>query len=201
MNEIVVLGENPGWAVCVKPAGMDSETEVPACLREKLGGTFLPVHRLDRPTAGLMVYARSPAAAAGLTRLIQAGQLAKEYVLLCHGSLPAPEGSMTDLLWKDARQNKVFVVSRPRTGVREARLAYRVLRQEEPDRTLVRVHLETGRTHQIRVQFASRACPLWGDRRYGAGDREKSLFLFSCALAFPWQGKTLRFERLPDWAL
>ena len=200
MKGIALLAECPDWAVCVKPAGMDSEKEVPEALGEAAGGSFLPVHRLDRAAAGLMVYARTPAAAAQLSRLIQAGQLTKEYMLLCHGALPAKNGPMEDLLWKDIHKNKVYVVSRPRAGVREARLTYRVLGSPAPDRTLVRVRLETGRTHQIRVQFASRGCPLWGDRRYGARDREKELYLFSCALSFPWQGGEKRFELLPDWA-
>jgi len=197
---IRTVSVHPDWIVCVKPVGPDAEKELPALLSEELGGSFFPVHRLDRNVGGLMVFARSPAAAAALSRLIQAGQLTKEYVLLCHGTLPAAEGRMTDLLFKDVRKNKVFVVDRPRAGVREASLHYRVLRSPGADRTLVRVRLETGRSHQIRVQFASRACPLWGDHKYGARDAEKHPALFSCALSFPWKGHPQRFELLPDWA-
>ena len=141
-----------------------------------------------------------PDAAAGFSRLIQSGQLVKEYVLLCHGSPPTQEGDMEDLLWKDPRKNKVYVVDRVRGGVRSASLSYRVLAALSGDRTLVRVRLKTGRSHQIRVQFASRRCPLWGDHKYGARDDGKEPMLFSCALSFPWEGKEYHFEYLPEWA-
>ena len=177
-----------------------SEHEMPGLLKERLGSLPYPVHRLDRNVSGIMVYARSSGAAAGFSRLALSGQLAKEYVLLCHGSLPEQEGRMEDLLWKDSRKIKVFVVDRMRAGVRSATLSYRVLSAVESDKTLVRVQLETGRSHQIRVQFASRRCPLWGDHKYGARDNEKDPLLFSCGLSFPWQGKIRRFGFLPAWA-
>ena len=107
---------------------------------------------------------------------------------------------MEDLLWKDPRKNKVYVVDRVRGGVRSASLSYRVLAALSGDRTLVRVRLKTGRSHQIRVQFASRRCPLWGDHKYGARDDGKDPMLFSCALSFPWEGKEYHFEFLPEWA-
>ena len=198
--EILILEEHPDWVVCIKPAGIDSEHEMPDLLKERLGSLPYPVHRLDRNVSGIMVYARSSGAAAGFSRLAMSGQLCKEYVLLCHGSLPEQEGRMEDLLWKDSRKNKVFVVDRMRAGVRSAALSYRVISAVEPDKTLVRVQLETGRSHQIRVQFASRRCPLWGDHRYGARDDEKDPLLFSCGLSFPWQDKIRRFSFLPAWA-
>ena len=198
--EIRIPEEHPDGVVCVTPAGADSEHEMPEMLAAQLGGRLYPVHRLDRNVGGLMVYARSSRAAADFSRLIRDGALIKEYVLLCHGSLPAQEGMMEDLLWKDSRKNKVYVVDRARRGVRSAALSYRVLAVQGEDRTLVRVRLETGRSHQIRVQFASRRCPLLGDRRYGARDDEKELLLFSCALSFPWEGRQHRFELLPPWA-
>ena len=101
MKGIALLAECPDWAVCVKPAGMDSEKEVPEALGEAAGGSFLPVHRLDRAAAGLVVYARTPGRAQrARSRRSRAGQLTKEYMLLCHGALPAVEGPMEDLLWK-----------------------------------------------------------------------------------------------------
>ena len=190
----------PDWVVRVKPAGLDSEKAFPELLRQELGGEIYPVHRLDRNVAGLMVYARTQAAAAELSRIIQDGRMVKEYVAVCHGTPPEREGRMEDLLWKDPRQNKVFVVKRLRAGVRPAALTYRVLGPAEPEGTLVRVRLETGRSHQIRVQFASRGCPLRGDHKYGARDRETAPALFSCGLRFPWRGAEQRFECLPPWA-
>jgi len=193
-----ILYSEGGVAVCVKPVGLDSETAVPQALREQLGGEILPVHRLDLNVGGVMVFARHAAAAAELSRLVREGLMAKEYVAAVHGSLP-PSGILEDLLWKDVRKNKVFVVDRLRNGVRKAVLSYTVLSRPEPDKTLVRIRLQTGRSHQIRVQFSHRQCPLWGDHKYGARDREKAPLLFSCRLAFPWRGQDVAFEAYPDW--
>lgn len=195
-----ILSRCDDWVICVKPVGLDSESAFPALLEKALGSPVRPVHRLDQNVGGLMVYALNVPAARDLSRLIQEGRLIKEYVLLCHGILPAPEGRMEDLLWKDIRKNKVFVVNRPRGGVRAASLTYRILHPAGADLSLVRVRLETGRSHQIRVQFASRGCPLLGDHKYGARDGETFPALFSCALSFPWRGKPQTFECLPDWA-
>jgi len=92
----------------------------------------------------------------------------------------------------------VFVVRRERGGVKKARLEYTRLRSGDP--SLVRVRLHTGRSHQIRVQFASRGFPLVGDHKYGSRDTATAPMLFSCCITFPWKGKTMRFEQLPDWA-
>lgn len=192
-----ILYSDGGVAVCVKPVGLDSETAVPQALREQLGGEILPVHRLDLNVGGVMVYARTKAAAAALSRAIQEGTMVKEYVALVHGT-PEESGDWTDLLWKDARKNKVFVVRRERGGVKKARLEYARLRGGDP--SLVRVRLHTGRSHQIRVQFASRGFPLVGDHKYGSRDTATAPMLFSCCITFPWKGKTMRFEQLPDWA-
>ena len=179
--------------VIIKPVGMDSEHEVPAALE---GETF-PIHRLDKNVGGVMVYARTKQAAAALSRAIQEGTMVKEYVALVRGQ-PPETGDWEDLLWKDATKNKVFVVKRVRGGVKKARLEYRCLRPG--DQSLVRVRLHTGRSHQIRVQFASRGYPLLGDHKYGARDERTAPMLWSCCITFPWKGKPQRFEALPDWA-
>ena len=184
-------------AVCVKPVGMDSEHELPEAIVKELGGEVFPVHRLDKNVGGLMVYARTRRAAAALSRAIQEGTMVKEYVALIHGT-PPEQGDWQDLLWKDVRSNKVFVVKRQRKGVKEARLEFTRLSVGEA--SLVRVRLHTGRSHQIRVQFASRGYPLVGDHKYGARDETPSPMLFSCALTFPYQGKQLHFEAMPEWA-
>lgn len=184
-------------AVCVKPVGLDSESEVPAALAEQLGGSYYPVHRLDKNVGGVMVYARTSRAAAELSRAITEGTMVKEYVAMVHGAVPE-EGNWEDLLWKDPRANKVFVVKRERKGVKKARLEFKRLK-DGPD-SLVRIRLHTGRSHQIRVQFASRGFPLVGDHKYGARDTLSTPMLFSCCLTFPHGGKIRSFSKLPDWA-
>ena len=192
-----ILYSDRDIVVCVKPVGLDSESEVPGELKKALGGEVFTLHRLDKNVGGVMVYARTKAAAAALSRAIQEGAMVKEYVALVHGA-PPESGDWEDLLWKDSRKNKVFVVKRMRGGVKKARLEY--VRLTEGAESLVRIRLHTGRSHQIRVQFASRGYPLVGDHKYGARDSVSAPMLFSCQLTFPFQGETLQFEAKPDWA-
>ena len=192
-----ILYSDQNIAVCVKPVGLDSETGMPAALTEFLGGIFFPIHRLDQNVGGVMVYARTKTAAAALSKAVQDGTMVKEYVALVHGT-PPETGDWEDLLLKDSKRNKVFVVQRMRGGVKQARLEF--VRLTEQDPALVRIRLHTGRSHQIRVQFASRGYPLVGDHKYGARDRSPAPFLYSCQLTFPYNGKTVQFSKLPDWA-
>ena len=192
-----ILFSDRDIVLCVKPVGLDSEIQMPAALKETLGGEIYPVHRLDKNVGGVMVFARTQAAAASLSKAIQEGKLIKEYVALVHGN-PPESGDWEDLLWKDSRKNKVFVVKRMRGGVKKARLEFTRLTSGEE--SLVRVRLHTGRSHQIRVQFASRGYPLVGDHKYGARDNVPAPMLYSCKLIFPHKGKLLEFEKLPDWA-
>ena len=191
-----ILYQDSHFAVCVKPVGLESETEVPEELKKQLGGAFFPIHRLDKNVGGVMVFARTKQAAAVLSKAVQEGRMVKEYVAFVHG-LPPETGDWTDLLWKDSAKNKAFVVKRERRGVKQARLEFARLAAGEP--SLVRVRLHTGRSHQIRVQFASRGYPLVGDHKYGARDNESAPMLFSCCISFPYQGKEYRFEALPQW--
>jgi len=184
-------------AVIIKPVGMDSEKQVPQAIGEALGGECFTVHRLDLNVGGVMVYARHKQAAAALSRAIQDGTMIKEYVAMVHG-MPEETGDWEDLLFKDSRKNKVFVVNRMRAGVKKARLEYRRLAAGET--SLVRIRLHTGRSHQIRVQFASRKFPLVGDHKYGSRDDASAPMLFSCCITFPFKGKERRFEALPPWA-
>ncbi len=184
-------------AVCIKPVGLDSESEVPAALKQQLGGEIFPIHRLDKNVGGVMIYARSKTAAAALSKTVQDGQMVKEYVAMVHGT-PPESGDWEDLLFKDSSKNKVFVVKKERKGVKKARLVFHTLRAGTE--SLVRIRLHTGRSHQIRVQFSSRGFPLVGDHKYGARDEKTAPMLFSCCLSFPWKKETRCFEVLPDWA-
>ena len=194
-----ILHQDKEIIVCIKPVGVSSEDgpgSLPALLREAFGGEIYPVHRLDLAVGGVMVYARTKQAAAALSKAIQEGAMVKEYRCMVHGT-PAPSGDWTDLLFKDSRKNKVFVVKKERKGVKPARLEFERLTDTDP--ALIHVRLHTGWSHQIRVQFASRGFPLVGDHKYGSRDVRTAPLLFSCRLTFPWHGKTLSFEAFPDW--
>ena len=195
--------------VCEKPRGTLSEGEgkdaLPALLGEALAEeekipTVYPVHRLDRETEGIMVYALNARAAASLSAQIAAHEVQKEYVAEVHG-MPSPaEGRMEDLLFFDRTRNRSYVVTRKRRGVKDAALRYRVLETAEEGISRVAIRLETGRTHQIRVQFGSRKMPLVGDRRYGASNAENKIHLFSHKIEFtsPFDGELLSFSAIPE---
>ena len=193
-----ILYSDKNIAVCVKPVGLDSEQEVPQALKDALGGEIFPLHRLDKNVGGVMIFARTKVAAAQFSKLIQEGKLIKEYVAQVHGT-PPESGDWQDLLWKDSQKNKVFVVKRERKGVKAARLEYTRLTDADP--ALVRIRLHTGRSHQIRVQFASRGFPLVGDHKYCSRDEATAPMLFSCKITFPYQGTERSFEQLPSWAI
>jgi len=192
-----ILYSDKEIAVCIKPVGLDSEMEVPAELKRSLGGEIFPIHRLDKNVGGVMVFARTKAAAAALSKAIQEGAMVKEYVALVHGT-PPETGDWEDLIFKDSSKNKVFVVKKERKGVKKARLEF--VRLTAGDTSLVRIRLHTGRSHQIRVQFSSRGFPLVGDHKYGARDDSPAPMLFSCWITFPWKGQTKSYEALPYWA-
>jgi len=192
-----ILFSDDHIAVCIKPVGLDSEQEVPAALKEMLGGEIFPIHRLDKNVGGVMVYARTKQTAAALSKAVQEGSMVKEYVAMVHGT-PPENGDWEDLLWKDSRKNKVFVVKRQRGGVKKARLEF--TRLSSGEESLVHIRLHTGRSHQIRVQFSSRGYPLVGDHKYGSRSERTEPMLFSCRITFPYRGEMKQFEAFPDWA-
>ena len=183
---------------CIKPVGVDSEKQMIDLLKTELQGEFFPVHRLDLNVSGVMVYARNRNIAASLSKIIQDNQMIKEYVAMVHGKVDE-SGDWEDLLFKDSRKNKVFVVKRIRNGVKKARLEFKRLSCQK-ETSLVHIRLHTGRSHQIRVQFSSRGYPLVGDHKYGSRSELTEPMLYSCRITFPYKGKTLQFESYPDWA-
>ena len=200
--EIKLLYADAQLAVCLKPAGTDSEQGVPALLHAALGGDFFCVHRLDKAVGGVMVFARTKQAAAALGAAIAAGGMEKDYLAVVQGAPDEPSGRMRDLLYHDAARNKSFVVTRPRRGVKEALLDYELIGSLSCEgRTLsaLRIALHTGRSHQIRVQFSSRGMPLVGDGRYGSALRGCPLALWSERLCFahPAHGEELCFSAAP----
>ena len=194
--------------VCVKPYGALSESHetqpnMPALLKAEAGcREIYPVHRLDRTTQGLMVYAKTKEAASRLSAAVQRTEVEKTYLAVTEGEPDPHAGEMTDLLYFDRRKNKSYVVSRERRGVKEARLRYETLKTIVADGqalSLVKIRLLTGRTHQIRVQFASRKMPLIGDRRYGGRVACDHIQLCASELSFthPFTGEKLRFTTTP----
>ena len=198
-EHLVVIEKASGVLSQVDASGGDS---IPKRL-ETQGLVPKPVHRLDRATGGVMVYALTDETAAALSLLVQDHTLfVKEYLAVISGCPIDTRGKMEDLLYHDVRKNKSYVVDRKRGGVKRAKLTYEVLSTAEADVgtfSLVRVRLHTGRTHQIRVQFASRKLPLAGDSRYG-GLRTCPLALWSHRLTFPHpiSGEVIENRSLPD---
>ena len=204
-----VLYEDKHLILVEKPIGISSQTvEGGDCLPhrlEQLGYHVKAIHRLDKPTGGVMVYARSDQAAAKLSALVgQHDRFKKEYLAVVQGVPNQSESLLTDLLYHDVRKNKSYVVSRARKGVREASLGYSVIETVSTEGgvfSLIKVRLHTGRTHQIRVQFASRKMPLYGDTRYG-GVKGASMGLWSHQLTFPHPitSQEVSAESTPNWS-
>ena len=192
-----ILYSDAGLVACIKPVGLDSESELPAALKEAIGGEIFPIHRLDKNVGGVMVYARTKNAAAALSKAVQEGSMVKEYVAMVHGT-PPEAGDWEDYLFKDSRKNKVFVVKKERKGVKYARLEFR--RLTEGEQSLVHIRLHTGRSHQIRGQVSSRGFPLVGDHKYGSRDTATAPMLFSSRITLPWNGEAKVFAALPEWA-
>ena len=201
--DIVYLDED--IAVCVKPARVLSTDEpggLPELLRRELGtADFRTVHRLDRVVSGLMVVARNAHAASELSRQIREDDFQKEYLAVVHGVPAQRSGTLTDLLYRDKARKMTMVAEKPGKGVQEAVLHYQLLNTAE-GMSRVRIQLVTGRTHQIRVQFASRGMPLVGERKYAIQDDPGEIALWSYRLAFrhPRTGASMDFSREPPQA-
>ncbi len=169
---IEILCEDKDIVFCVKPVGISSEEDLPKALAEQLKSEIYTLHRLDTPVGGVMVYAKNKSAAAKFSKKIaENSDFEKTYLTVCEGVFEEAEGVMEDSLFKDSRKNKSFVVKKERKGVKKACLTYKVLKRGEfngKECSLVSVTLKTGRSHQIRVQFASRKHPLLGDGKYGS---------------------------------
>ena len=190
--------------VCLKPARVLSTDEpggVPDLAREALGdpkADVRTVHRLDRVVAGLMVLARNGKAASELSRQIRDGEFEKEYVAVVHGRPGTEQGTLRDLLGRDKARKMTYVAPAPAKGVQEAVLDYRVLGKTDT-MSRVRIRLHTGRTHQIRAQFASRELPLVGDRKYSTREDPCEIALWSHRLSFrhPTTGERMDFTHEP----
>ena len=199
-----ILFEDKELIVAIKERGLISEENpgkpnMVTLLKELTKGEIYPVHRLDKDVGGVMVYAKSKKAAAELSKQAGDRTMKKTYLARLHGTPEEKSGMLEDLLFFDKSKNKSFVVKKERRGVKKALLNYRVI-SEKDGNALVEVELLTGRTHQIRVQFASRKMPLFGDRRYGAKDDSKIIALWSKEISFihPATGARMSSQKLPQ---
>ncbi len=189
--------------VCIKPSGVlstDEEGGLPQLLQEQLGLEHRPrtVHRLDRVVSGLMVLARGAKSATILSEQVMSRSFGKEYLAVIHGCPTEKQGTLTDLLGRDKARKMTYVAQEPGKGIQEAVLDYEVL-GEADGMSLVRITLHTGRTHQIRVQFASRGMPLAGERKYSTREDDCPIALWSHRLQFdhPFTKKTMEFQAEP----
>lgn len=213
MSKFEILYEDKHIICVVKPYGVMSQgnentrslaTDIADYLKEKgESSDVFVVHRLDKTTGGVMVYAKTKKAAAKLSTMIAENKLFKTYLAVVGGTIEKESDTLSDLLYHDKQKNKTYVVKRERKGVKEAYLTYNVLGVKEYAQntaTLVKVKLHTGRTHQIRVQFASRKFPLVGDRKYGSTILCENIALWSHCLEFehPFSGENMVVSALPD---
>lgn len=185
----LIIYEDAHIIVCHKPAGIPTQTarigtpDMVSMLKTHLahsskGEPYLAViHRLDQPVEGLLVFAKTPAAARELNRQLTTSGFGKYYRAVVQGVPEPAEGTLEDYMVKDGRTNTSRICDKNTPGAKSARLHYRIekiFKDSDPAASLIKIKLDTGRHHQIRVQMAHIGCPLVGDRKYGACDPEKA---------------------------
>ena len=206
MNNLNVLYEDNHIIVVIKKPNilcqsdytkdLDLLTMVKNYIKEKYqkpGNVYVGlVHRLDRPVGGIMVFAKTSKAASRLSKLIQEHKMQKEYLLVCYGNIN-DSGIMEDYIEK---KNEISIISNEENG-KYAKLEYQVLKRVD-NLNLVNVNLITGRHHQIRLQFSSRNCPLYGDQLYGKMDKKPiALFAYHLRFKHPVKDKIMDFKAFP----
>lgn len=198
---IDILFENNDFVVCIKPVGIASQNDkaqdMVKILSQQLSSPIFSVHRLDTAVGGTMVFAKNQKTAANLSKQIQDGTFKKKYLAVVSGRPESDSAILEDLLFKDSSKNKSYVVKRERKGVKKAKLGYELVSYSE-NMSLLKILLYTGRSHQIRVQFASRKLPLIGDGKYGSKDNRCTVALWSSEIAFKWNGESVEFASSPD---
>ena len=210
-----ILFEDKYLLVCEKPVGVESQvsssgkddmiTFLSQYRAENGEDSYVGlVHRLDTATGGAMIYSKREDMTGKLSALVQSGDYKKTYLAVVHGEPEEKSGEMRDLLYHDKTKNKSFVSAKQRAGVKEAILNYKLIEtvtnESSEKMSLVEIELVTGRTHQIRVQFASRKMPLVGDGKYGSKDNKATCALWSHKVEFvhPVTKKVILAESIPE---
>lgn len=201
---MTIYFEDEDIIVCEKPYGVSSQESngenMINMLKSHTGCGVFCVHRLDTQTTGVMVYAKNKDVAGVLCAEVANREFSKEYLAICNGTIQE-SGEMTDFLYHDRIRNKSFAVKTKRNGAKEAKLEYSVVssfEHKEKKLSLVKIKLHTGRTHQIRVQFATRGYPLYGDGKYGAKDNDKiALHSYKILFFHPTTKEKMTFISLP----
>lgn len=214
-----LIYEDEDILICRKPAGIATQTrrlgqqDMESLLKNERVKKGEPpylgiVHRLDQPVEGIMVFAKNPKAAAGLSAQIQKHMFGKHYYAMTAHPPKASEGRLTDYLRTDKKANYTYVeegtpeeIAKRYPEAKKAILDYRVVANRE-ERVLLDILLHTGRQHQIRVQMAHMGCPLLGDEKYGIREAQRQpLALCAYRLEFlhPITGKKMDFAIKPEW--
>jgi 23S rRNA pseudouridine1911/1915/1917 synthase len=210
-HEILVCHKPAGFPVQTRRAGaQDMESELKNYLYRKSGKKEMPyigiIHRLDQPVEGLLIFAKNSTAAAALNRQMQTDNFGKYYIAEVCGIPADNEGTLTDYLIKNPAVSRAEVVDRDRKDAKKAVLHYKVLERRE-ETSLLQIHLETGRFHQIRAQMAHMGCPIVGDTKYNPaykdvrGYQRTHLCAYRLELRHPKTGKKLEFEIHPEWEM
>lgn len=203
-NHIIVVLKPQNIACCPDESGDDNLFD---CIKrylkekyEKPGNVFLGlIHRLDRPTGGVMVYAKTSKAAARLSEQLKSGGFEKKYLAVLCGTPSKKSATLENYLRKNSVNNMVYVCTQTEEGAKFASLDYEII-GEAGGLSLAEIKLHTGRTHQIRVQMAAINAPVYGDMRYGGENAVKgklSLWAYSLSFSHPVTGEKLRYIAEP----
>ena len=208
-----ILHEDEHIIVCYKPAGIPTQTkklgeqDMVSLLKNHLKGGYVAViHRLDQPVEGLLVFAKTPFAAKELNKGLQGAGFGKHYKAVLWGVPTQKKATLEDYLVKDGRTNTSRICEASEADAKKAVLSYEVIatgKDDGKDISLVKVKLDTGRHHQIRVQMANMGCPIWGDAKYNTvvlqDRRFRHIALCAYRLEFihPKTKKQLEFEIEP----
>ena len=203
-NHIIVVLKPQNVACCPDESGDDNLFD---CVKRYLktaynkpGNVFLGlVHRLDRPTGGVMVFAKTSKGAARLSEQMKNGGFEKRYFAVLCGVPSRKQATLENYLRKSSLNNTVYVCTQTEEGAKYACLDYEI-KEERDGLSLAEIKLHTGRTHQIRVQMAAINCPVYGDMRYGGEKAVKgklALWAYSLRFTHPTTGERMRFEIEP----